>query len=628
MKHLLIKHFLKYRRPLIVMLHLGMIVAANYLAFWLRFDGFIDSKEYHHFWTALPWVVAIRAVLFIPFHLYQGLWRYTGIWDVRNICLAVLASLPVLYAVITWGLEMPGYPKSVYVIDAIALVSILIGIRLTRRIHHELGKVDSEKRVLIYGGGNAGEGLVLSMQRHDSYDPVGIVDDDPHKVGRRIHGVPVLGRGSDIPLIIESTNPTEIVIAIPSAQPSQYRRILRSLEPFKLPIKTLPSLRDMLDGNVTVNQIRDLSMEDVLLRNPVQLDLAPVTYLLRGSHVLVTGAGGSIGSELCRQIARCEPASLILLDRYENTLFSITNDLNAQYAGQCVLESVIADISDKARMVKVIGRYSPDIIFHAAAHKHVPLMEENPCEAVKNNVLGTLRLAEAAIEGQVQRFILISTDKAVNPTSVMGATKRIAEYITMALNQTSRTAFDTVRFGNVLGSNGSVVPTFLEQIRQRRPVTVTHPEIRRYFMSIPEAVSLILHTCTIGKGGEIFVLEMGEQINIADLARHLIRLAGYIPDTDIPIEFVGLRPGEKLSEELVESGEILEPTETEKINRVRVSQIPDLDDLLFQIGQLKTLSDRNNEVQVKKLLGAIVPTYRPAMLSDSPEFVTQRVALQ
>ena len=606
----MMKCLLKYRRLFIVLLHLLLIGCANYIAFWLRFDGEIPIEEFSLFLTMLPWVLGIRALLFIPFRLYEGLWRYTGLWDLRNISVGVISSLPVLFVLVQFGFDLTGYPRSIFVIDALLLIVFLVGIRLTRRIHYQLGKVDREKRVLIYGGGSAGEHLVLSMRTHELYEPIGIIDDDRHKVGQRIHGIRILGTVDDLPEIIQRSQPDEIVIAIPSAEPFQLRNFVNALEPYKIPIKTLPSLGHILDNQVTVNLLRDLAMEDILLRDPVQLDPEPVYNMLKGKRVLVTGAGGSIGSELCAQISSCEPEALILFERYENSLFAIMNTLAEQQPESTVLYPVIGDITDPDGLDIVLSRFSPHIIFHAAAHKHVPLMEENPCEAVKNNILGTLKLAEAAVRHQVVHFILISTDKAVNPTSIMGASKRVAEFIIQNMNQRNKTDFDAVRFGNVLGSNGSVIPTFLEQINERKPVTVTHPDIRRFFMSIPEAVSLILHAGAIGKGGDIFVLEMGEQIKIIDLARNLIRLAGLIPDVDVPIKFVGLRPGEKLFEELVNGDETVEPSDKEKINRIVSKKIPNFQELMFHIRELEHHAQQGDNQAVRIKLTEIVPAFK------------------
>jgi FlaA1/EpsC-like NDP-sugar epimerase len=433
----------------------------------------------------------------------------------------------------------------------------------------ELSRDKPGKRVLVFGAGDAGELIVRDMKNNawHGYQPVGFVDDDESKVGHRIHGVPVLGTRADLARILRSHQPHEVLLAIPRAEPVAVRSIVRSLEPFKIPIKTLPNLRDLIDGKTELSQIRSLSVEDLLARAPVGIDPGPVKHLIAGRRVIVTGAGGSIGSELCRQIARLKPASLVMLERYENSLHAIRMELEDARL-EFGLHPVVGDVTDRVRVDAVMQQYQPEILFHAAAHKHVPLMEENPCEAIKNNVRGSRLLAEAAERYGVDRFILISTDKAVNPTSVMGASKRLAEQVVHQIAAGSGTSFAVVRFGNVLASNGSVVPRFVEQIKKGGPVTITHPEIRRFFMLIPEAVQLVLHAAAQAQSGATYVLEMGEQVKLLDMARDLIRLSGFVPEEEIPIEFIGLRPGEKLYEELVGRDEDVGPSSVEKILRV------------------------------------------------------------
>jgi FlaA1/EpsC-like NDP-sugar epimerase len=467
------------------------------------------------------------------------------------------------------------------------------------------------KRVLIYGAGDAGEMIVRDMKNNGAYtyEPIGFVDDDPAKTGQRIHGVRVLGTRRDLVRIMTNAQAHEVLVAIPSADPPTIRAVVKALEPFKVPITTLPNLRDLLGSQVTVHQIRHLAVEDLLPRAPVGLDPEPVQHLIAGKRVLVTGAGGSIGAELCRQIATLQPQALILLERYENSLYAIGNDLARH--DNVHLQCLIGDVTDAHRVHTVLETYHPELIFHAAAHKHVPLMETNLCEAVKNNVFGTRILAEAAAKHGAERFILISTDKAVNPTSIMGATKRIAELVIQDIARRSQTRFLAVRFGNVLGSNGSVIPRFLEQIQAGGPVTVTHPEVRRYFMLIPEAVSLVLHAATLGQRGAIYVLDMGEQTRVLDMACNLIRLAGYVPHTEIPIVFVGLRPGEKLSEELVGMSETVEPSGVDKISQVRSECLPESELLAQQLETLERLARLGKAEEVVKLLGEVLPTFQP-----------------
>lgn len=605
------KLFLKCRRLLVVALHLVLVVLANYLAFWLRFDGQVPGDQWVLFAKMLPWLIAIRALTFMPFRLYEGLWRYTSIGDLRNIIGGVLASTLVFYGLVHWGLSLTIYPKSVFLIDSILLVSLLGGVRLTRRIYREFGHPDRKKRILIYGAGDAGEMIVRDMKNNPFYEysPIGFIDDDPTKTGQRIHGIKVLGTREALPGILEGQKLDAVLVAIPCSEPSVVRKVVKALEHYKVPIKTLPNLRDVLGGQVEVSQIRNLAIEDLLERTPVGLDLAPIRKLIEGKRVLVTGAGGSIGSELCRQIVSLQPASLILYERYENGLYAIAGELAAcQFC--CPVHTCIGDVTDVIRVDAVMAEHRPEIIFHAAAHKHVPLMETNPCEAVKNNIIGTRIMADAAQRHEVERFILISTDKAVNPSSVMGASKRVAEFVVQGMKHSSKCAYSVVRFGNVLGSNGSVVPRFLDQIKAGGPVTVTDPEMRRYFMLIPEAVQLVLHAGALANGGEIFVLEMGEQIKVLDMARNLIRLSGFVPEEEIPIVFTGIRQGEKLYEELVEQDEVVEPSGVENIRLVRPMRLPDPVFLIKKIEELESLASKDDAKAALDVLCGLVPTYK------------------
>ena len=473
---------------------------------------------------------------------------------------------------------------------------------------------DGRKRVLIVGAGDAGAMIVREMRNNPTYGyrPIGFIDDNLSKIGHRIHGVTVLGSRDSLPRIIGEQTPDAVLVAMPSATPAAIRAVVKALEPFHIPIQTLPNLRDLLQCRVEVSQIRDLSIEDLLDRVPVDLDPEPLRKLVEGERVLVTGAGGSIGAELCRQVAKLSPAALVLLDRYENGLFAVTNELKA--AGHAVISPLIGDITDVGQMNRLFAEYRPTLVFHAAAHKHVPLMEGNPCEAVLNNVMGTRVVAEAAHRHEVDRFILISTDKAVNPVSVMGASKGVAELLLRELGGASRTIFASVRFGNVLGSNGSVIPLFLDQIRAGGPVTITDPGMRRYFMLMTEAVHLVLHAAGLARGGELFVLDMGEQISVVDMARNLIRLSGFVPDKDIALTYFGCRPGEKVIEELVGRQETVEATSVPKVLCVRSDHSRDLSHLLTLITRLEQAAAEGNVPKLLVTLCDILPTYRPSGL--------------
>lgn len=475
------------------------------------------------------------------------------------IALAVILQIPV--------------PLSIFVM-AFFIESLLIaGYRLCFRLNRLKGslhiknhKKSPVKRLMIIGGGEAGSVIVkeLKQSAYSEGRAVAIIDDDKTKLGMKLHGVPIVGDSRDIVRVAKEMKIDEIIIAIPSAPKKEINEIYSECSKTDCKVRILPSIYRLIDGSVSIKMVRDVKIEDLLGRESVKVNLEEIASYLKDKVALVTGGGGSIGSELCRQIANFLPKQLVILDFYENSLYDIQNELKFKHP-ELNLKCVIGNIREKSRLENVFAEYRPDVVFHAAAHKHVPLMEDNPVEAIKNNVFGTLNMVECADKYNTSRFILISTDKAVNPTSVMGATKRIAEMIIQAAAKSSKTKFAAVRFGNVLGSNGSVIPLFKKQIEQGGPVTVTHPEMTRYFMTIPEAVQLVIQAGAMAEGGEIFVLDMGEPVNIYELARNLIKLSGYKPDEDIKIVFTGLRPGEKMHEELFMKEEILTATKHDKI---------------------------------------------------------------
>lgn len=611
------------RLVLVTGIQIGMVLLANGLAFVLRFEGQIPSEYGQLGLKCLPLVATIYGVGFWGFGIQRGLWRYVGFHDLKLILSSGVFSTVLFFGLVHGLLGWTAYPRSVIILTGLLSIAFLGGIRVLVRIFREwMAEAGSKsKHVLIVGAGSAGEMLVRDLMRNVSYDyrPVAFVDDDFRKRQRTIHGIPVVGTIEDIPRLVAQHAVNEIVVAIPAAKPELMQRILASSATCHMPIKTLPNTKQILDSPISMRQVRPMRLEDLLQREPVQTDLQELHPLLEGKRILVTGAGGSIGSELCRQIVRYRPAQLVLFERYENNLHALELELRESFP-QVEIRAVVGDVTDMNGVRAVFQTFMPQLIFHAAAHKHVPLMEQNEREAVRNNILGTQVVTRASAEAGVERFILISTDKAVNPANVMGATKRVAEYQVQDMNRIGTTRFSVVRFGNVLGSNGSVVPLFAEQIRKGGPVTVTHPDIKRYFMTIPEAVQLVLQASVRGQGGDVFVLDMGEQVRIADLARNMIVLSGFAPDRDIKIAFTGLRPGEKLSEELFEQSERIEPTSHDKIKRA-VSRMPfGAEELNRHLTELEASMVQPYSDAIIRKLRAMVPTYLPS----GPERVPQK----
>ena len=594
---------------------IGLVMLANLFAFMLRFEMQIPDNYWQWALRGMPFIAAVYGIGFGVFGIQRGLWRYVGFHDLKLIVGTGLASTVATYALFHGFLGWVAYPRSVIVLTGLLSIIFLGGIRVAVRILREWAMaVDrTTTRVLIVGAGNAGEMLArdLRMNPAHKYEPAVFVDDNPIKQRRTIHGIPVEGVIEDIPSLVRRYRVKEIIVAIPSALPRVMQRVVASAAACHVPIKTLPNVRQILDSPVSLRQVRPMRLDDLLQREPIQTDLRELHPLLEGKRVLITGAGGSIGSELCRQIARYRPAGLVLFERYENNLYALELELRESFP-HVEIRAVVGDVTDADGVKATFRSCAPQLIFHAAAHKHVPLMEQNEREAVRNNIFGTRIVADAALAAGVERFVLISTDKAVNPTNVMGATKRIAECLVKEISRRGSTLFTVVRFGNVLGSNGSVVPLFAEQIRKGGPVTVTHPDIKRYFMTIPEAVQLILQASVRGQVGDVFVLDMGEQVRIADLARNMIVLSGFAPDRDIKITFTGLRPGEKLYEELFEQGERIEPTSHDKIKRAVSRASFEAEELSRHLSGLEACLAQADPGAILHKLQVMVPTYSPS----------------
>jgi len=579
------------------------------LAFWLRFN-FDTPAEFHGVAVgSLLWVLPLFATLFYFFGLYQGLWRFASITDLQHLLGAVFVGA-LLTSTVVAIFKVPLIPRSVLVLHPLLLSIIMGGTRFAYRSwkeHRVYGPAKLRGQpVLILGAGEAADSLLREIHRSGQWYAVAIVDDNPGRAGRRLRGLPIMSPIENIGLIAENLGAKHAIIAMPNARPAQRRRATEVASAAGLTVMTVPSYDDLLSGRLSVSSIRKVELEDLLGREAVSLDDNGVHDLLGGNVVLVTGAGGSIGSELCRQIARFKPSRLVLVDASEFALYSIGEELSVSHPSlQC--QSWAADVRDKERVEEIFAQEQPVVVFHAAAYKHVPLMESvNAWQAVRTNALGTLTVARAALEAQVRKFVLISTDKAVNPTNVMGATKRLAERLCLAVNNMGVTRFVIVRFGNVLGSNGSVIPKFREQIAQGGPVTVTHPDIVRYFMTIPEAAQLVLQAGLMGQGGEIFVLEMGDPVRIVDLARDMIRLSGFSED-EVKIEFTGLRPGEKLYEELLADDEATQQTPHPKLRIARLSDelpVSEYKELLGWLG-----SSIRSSADVKSGLKKYVPEY-------------------
>lgn len=606
-----------------------VLVLAFWLAFLLRFEGTLPMQMLKRATFLVPYVVLFQYAVLLMFGVPRQVWRYVGLREARQVVKAVaLASGALLLVRLVAGAVVGrfGYaqyallPVGVIVVNGGLVLFGVLGARVARRVQVERRQVRRLRNdapaegvpTMLIGAGSAGVAVLKEILAHPDLgvDPVGFLDDDPVKVGTSIQGLRVVGTTEDLAQLCEERGARQALITIASARRRAIRQIVRRCDEAGVATKIVPSLSEVVSGRVRLSQIRPVTIEDLLGRDPVVLDGAALASFVRGRRVLVTGAGGSIGSELCRQLIAYGPSKLALVERSENALFQVDREVR-RLSDDTEVVPYMADITDEARMRAVIAEHRPDVVLHAAAHKHVPMMERNVGEAIKNNVLGTKLVAELCDEYEVGSFVMVSTDKAVRPTSVMGTTKRIAEMYIQALSSRSSTRFVTVRFGNVLGSVGSVVPIFKEQIAGGGPVTVTHPDMQRYFMTIPEACQLVLQAASMGKGGEIFILDMGEPMKIVDLARDLIRLSGLKPDIDIPISFTGIRPGEKLFEEIATDGENAEKTTHPKIFVGR-QESRRHDEMTHHLERLERLAGAISSERLRIALAEVVPEYSGA----------------
>ena len=612
------------RRTFFFISDILLISFAMYISFWLRFDGMIPAQ----YIKSLPYFILLALFLklsfMVLFNLYDILWRFVSLGELIKIFKALsLGSLALGMALFLLRIYMPfkatPFPRLILLVDYIFSLILIGSFRISKRVLLEglksPFKIKAEKiKILIIGAGSAGEQIIREMIRNknSNYSPIGFVDDDPVKRGIKIHGIKVLGKSEDIQKISKNYKIDEILIALPSAHSKEIKKITESIRESNIikKIKILPSVTDLIDGKINLSDIHEIELEDLLSRSPVKIEFKIIKDFIQDKKILITGAGGSIGSELAKLTLQFNPEILIVIDTDETEIFHIVKNLEF-YRKKII--PIIGDIKDETKMASVFKKFAPQIVIHSAAYKHVPVLELHPEEAVKTNILGTKILSELSLKYCVEKFVFISTDKAINPTSVMGATKRVGEELLKNFNQKNKTKFISVRFGNVLGSRGSVIPLFKEQIKKGGPVTVTHPEMKRYFMSNSEAVLLVLEASAIGQGGEVFILDMGMPIKILDLAKDMIRQSGYEPDVDIPIVFTHIRPGEKLYEEILSAEEGVESTDYEKIFKARSSNEKNSEVLMEKINLLIRMSCENDkENEIIKLLKEIVPTYKPS----------------
>lgn len=610
---------LRRRRFFLVLYDILAVVISGYLALCVRFDfsfHAIPERYEYAMLRVMPYSIVITILIFIVFRLYSSLWTYAGMVEIVNIAAAgIVAGFAeiLLIIVLNKNVAVP-MPRSYYFLYTVILMVLIFLSRFSYRgfrafIRRRVNE-GTQKRALIIGAGAAGDAIIREIKNSSYLDMkiVGVIDDNPNKIGNYIHGIKIIGNRDTIIENAEELDVDIIILAIPTASAKDIKELLNICKETGCELKRLPGIYQLVNGEVSVSKLKDVDVNDLLGREPIQPNLESIMGYVSDKVVMVTGGGGSIGSELCRQIAMYHPKQLVLVDIYENTTYDVQNELRHNFPN-LNLVVLIASVRNTKRMDQIFETYRPEIVYHAAAHKHVPLMEDSPNEAIKNNVLGTWKVVQAADKWNVRRFVMISTDKAVNPTNIMGASKRICEMIIQTYDKRSTTEFVAVRFGNVLGSNGSVIPLFKKQIAEGGPVTVTHPDIIRYFMTIPEAVSLVLQAGAYAKGGEIFVLDMGEPVRILDLAKNLILLSGHKPDEDIKIVFTGLRPGEKLYEEMLMKEEGMQETENQLIH---IGKPIEMDEERF-MQQLEELRDYVTEEpdDIREAIMKIVPTYHP-----------------
>lgn len=605
----------KLKVVFLVLLDLCIVAVTPYLSLYLRLEGITNNPFFDTLFNVIPVYILVSILVFFFFGLYNRLWRYASINEVMAIVSAVTTSTLILTGYIyVFDISLP---RSIHFLNWTFTILLIGSSRFCVRMFHYWRKNNNQmecSNVLIIGAGDAGAMIAREIKQryHDDKKLVGFIDDDAYKFNQRLFGTKVIGTTDDISTIVKECSVHEIIIAMPSVAGNIVREILKKCKDMPCSVKTAPGLYDLIDGKVTIQQLRSIDLEDLLRREPVQLDIDNIASYLTGKRVLVTGAGGSIGSELCRQIAKMSPDSLILLGKGENSIYEIHRELIDNFP-ELPIHPIIADVRDEQRINNLFQSIRPQVIFHAAAHKHVPLMEEQPVEAVYNNVLGTNVLAKAADKVHTNIFVMISTDKAVNPSSVMGATKRAAEMVIQNLNRVSNTKFVAVRFGNVLGSRGSVIPLFKRQIARGGPITITHPDMCRYFMTIPEATQLVLQAGSMAQGGEVFILDMGEPVKILDMACDLIELSGLRPYIDIQIEFSGLRPGEKLFEELLTAEEGTNATKHKKIYSANLKEV---DELQLQESLLAFRYATTKE-EIVGIIDKLVPNYKMMRLTCS-----------